>query len=309
MCLELMDAPLDPNSAAPAASDPWTVEFCRSLAAEQGRVRDFITERRQRWRQVELELVRQIEHLAGRIESLRQPGTASAGQQGGQPGEAAAPGGQPDPEGMFRRYEMALCDLRELKARNAELQKNLAAVEVERSQASRPATRGVVDWETEKRRILAALESSEELHGPEAGPNRVRIQEIVAETDRRLAEKDRQIEELEKPAEDPDGGAAVAAREEVLDRDATVRQEREDLRRLQEEWREKLRQAEVDLSVQRAKLARQEAEIDEKLRRLESSGGRDGDSPGAPQTPEKPPRGRWLSLLGLSADDPPPNKR
>jgi hypothetical protein len=305
-----MDAPLDSTSAAPSADDAWSEEFCRSLSLEHGRVRDFLAARRQRLRQTEVELVRQIERLAGQLQAFGQLGLELASQRADQPVEAAGPGGQPDPEGLFRRYEMALCDLRELKARHADLQKHLAEVEKDRAQVPAPAPGGVLDWETEKRRILAALEASEELHEPEAGAERLQIQEIVAQTQRLLAEKDRHIEELRKAAENPAGGvAASAAREEILDQDAVVREERENLRRLQDEWREKLRQAEVDLSVQRAKLARQEAEINEKLRRLQPSGGPGENSPEAPRTPEKPPRGRWLNLLGLAGDDPTPSKR
>jgi hypothetical protein len=306
-----MDAPLDLTSAAAAADDAWSEEFCRSLSLEHGRIRDFLAARRQRLRQTEVELVRQIERLAGQLQAFGQRGLELASQRADQPVEAAGyppgAGDQPDPEGLFRRYEMALCDLRELKARHADLQKHLAEVEKDRSQV--PAPGGVLDWETEKRRILAALEASEELHEPEAGPERLQIQEIVAQTQRLLAEKDRQIEELRKAAENSASGvAASAAREKILDQDVVVREERESLRRLQDEWRDKLRQAEVDLSVQRAKLARQEAQINEKLRRLQPSGGPDAQAE-APRTPEKPLRGRWLSLLGLAGDDPPPSKR
>jgi hypothetical protein len=309
-----MDAPLDSTPAAAAADNAWAEEFCRSLSLEHGRVRDFLAARRQRLRQTEVELIRQIERLAGQLQAFGQRGLELANQRADQPIEAAGhpPGaaGQPDPEGLFRRYEMALCDLRELKARHADLQKHLAEVEKDRAQVPASASGGVLDWETEKRRILAALEASEELHEPGAGAERLQIQEIVAQTQRLLAEKDRQIEELRKAAENSTSGvAASAAREEILDQDVVVREERENLRRLQDEWRDKLRQAEVDLSVQRAKLARQEAEINEKLRRLQPSGEPDAQSPGTPRTPEKPPRGRWLSLLGLAGDDPPPGKR
>ena len=152
-----------------------------------------------------------------------------------------------------------------------------------------PAAAGVLDWEAEKRRILAALEASEGSQGHEAGPERLQIQQIVAQTERLLAEKDRQIEELRQSASAAAAGAAAvgataAAREEILDQDALIRQERDNLQRLQDEWREKLRQAEVDLSVQRAKVARQQADVNEKLRQVEPGG------PGASsaKTPEKP---------------------
>jgi hypothetical protein len=307
-----MDAPLEPTPATPAAGEAWADEFRRSLATEQERVRDFFAARRQRWRQTELELVRRVEQLAAQLQEIGQRGLAPANQAGGQPagsGDAADADGQSDPEGLLRRYEMALCDLRELKARHADLQKQLAEVEKDRAQPGRPAG-GVLDWESEKRRILAALEASEGSQGAEAGPERLQIEEIVTQTQRLLAEKDRQIAELRKSAGESQAGTEEAtARQSILDQDSVVCQEREELRQLQEEWRGKLRQAEVDLSVQRAKLARQEAEINEKLRRLGAAGEADAPSSPASQTAEKRPHGRWLSRLGLAGNDPPASER
>ena len=63
------------------------------------------------------------------------------------------------------------------------------------------------------------------------------------------------------------GAAAVA---QLLDTDELVRQERESLKQLQDGLREQLRKAEVDISLERAKLARERAELDEKLRGWES---------------------------------------
>ena len=93
------------------------------------------------------------------------------------------------------------------------------------------------------------------------------------------------------------GASAVAA---VLDSDELVRQERESLKRLQDNLREQSKQAEVDISLERAKLARERAELEEKLRGLEaekanlpSAGGSDGSDKGKKQ-------GRkWLARLGL----------
>jgi hypothetical protein len=225
----------------------------------------------------------------------------------GRPAKAAGPAsgcpGEPDPEGLFRRYEMAMCDLRELKARNADLQKHLAELEQGQSQSRRAVPGGIVDWETEKRRILVALESCEELNGNQIALDRPRIEEIMATTDRLLAEKDRQIEELRRLEAGRGEHSAAAAKDEILDRDALISQERETLHRLQDEWHEKLRQAEVELSIQRAKLARQQAGFDERVRTMEPSGGSGALS--ADGSPAKPARGKWLSLLGLSGEDPP----
>ena len=68
--------------------------------------------------------------------------------------------------------------------------------------------------------------------------------------------------------------------------------------RLEGQWREKLRQAEIDISVERAKLARERSDLDAKLRSFEDAG---GDAPNGTPTPKQ--SGRWLSRLGLKDDD------
>ena len=86
----------------------------------------------------------------------------------------------------------------------------------------------------------------------------------------------------------------------------TFREERERMKKLEEEWQAKLRQAEIDISLERAKLARERAEMEEKAH----SFGIDGESSGEEGSKrggetEKKPKGRgWRARLGLSdADD------
>ena len=200
-----------------------------------------------------------------------------------------------------RRYELALEDLRELKSRNEALQKELAAA---RSAAGsfRPGGGGL-DWEAEKRRILAALESESGNDNQERAEERIKIAAVVEKTDQALAQKEREIEELKQLLENQTanlGTVAVgaAALGEILDRDAIIREERDNLRRLQAEWEEKLRQAEIELSVERATLARQRVELEEKLREIENSAerARQAETTGSQ---EKPARGRWRARLGL----------
>jgi hypothetical protein len=91
----------------------------------------------------------------------------------------------------------------------------------------------------------------------------------------------------------------AAALGEVLDSDSIVHEERQKLKELQDQWREKLRQAEIDISIERAKLARDKAQIEEKLLTL----GKRADPPetetGQSAAAAKPARGRWLERLGL----------
>lgn len=95
-------------------------------------------------------------------------------------------------------------------------------------------------------------------------------------------------------------GAAAAA--QLVDTDELIRQERESLRQLQESLREQPRQAEVDISLERAKLARERAEVDEKLRQLESE--RPNLATGilaeaAGDKGRKQAGRKWLTRLGL----------
>ena len=88
-----------------------------------------------------------------------------------------------------------------------------------------------------------------------------------------------------------------------MDGDSAVQQERERLKELQEQWQEKLRQAEIDLSLQRAKLARDRAELDERIRLAESAlaGGPVASGPADRQ--KRSAHGRWLARLGLTDAD------
>jgi len=207
---------------------------------------------------------------------------------------------------LRRRYEMAVDDVREMKARNAELEKQLAQAKSAGNQAG--AVLGAsLNWEAEKRRILAALESDFEEDDEHDEAERLKIEEVIRKTDMVVAAKDREIADLNQLLADQSvnlEGVAVgaAAVGELLDQDAIIREERENLRQLQAEWEEKLRQAEIELSVERAKLARQRAEIEEKLRTVEELRGQPEAAPESSEPSTKsddPPRRRWLTRLGL----------
>jgi len=207
-----------------------------------------------------------------------------------------------------RRYEMALDDLRELKERNAELLRQLAKRPPANPTASadgREIPAGL-DWESEKRRILAALEADRVADNPAVRlptAERLRIEEVMRTTERALAEKDREIAELRRQLEaaTPDPDAAPSAE---IDRavEAAVVEERERLRLLQEQWHEKLRTAEIEISTERAKLARERIELEEQRRLLETGGPRPEAKPEA--APAESHSGtRWLTRLGLTEAD------
>ena len=136
--------------------------------------------------------------------------------------------------------------------------------------------------------------------------DRLSIESTIRITDEVVGRKDREIAELRALLNDPNAQIGVTSEDsaicELLDRDGVIQAEREKLSRLQDEWREKLRQAEVDLSVERAKLARGRAELDERIRTFEADRAafvaESGDEL-SDRTAKKQPSGRWLSRLGL----------
>jgi len=210
-------------------------------------------------------------------------------------------GGSADDDAR-RRYEMVLEDLRALKAQNAELQSQLAQAR----SATLPARAagGALNWEAQKQRLLAALEADFDENNKETKAERLKIEEVVRETDRMLAEKDQECRELKQLLQQQSaslGSVAVgaAALGEAIDSDAVVQEERQKLKDLQDQWREKLRQAEIDVSIERAKLAREKAQIEEKLVAIGKRAGPPEGETGQSPAPPKPARGRWLERLGL----------
>jgi hypothetical protein len=170
-----------------------------------------------------------------------------------------------------------------------------------------------MDWEAQKRRMLAALEANEndDEGDEEVQTERLKIREVITKTDAVLAAKDQEIADLKQLLDSQSGnigemavGAqAIAA---MLNQDEVVTAERERLLQLQKEWEEKLRQAEIEMSVQRAKIARERAEIEERQRQFQqqqAEHGGDDASHADGGKGKKPPRGRWLTRLGLKEQD------
>ena len=209
-------------------------------------------------------------------------------------------------------------ELRRLEQRNAELEQQLAASRATAGKLSGQTGRpGRLDWEAEKRRILAALEADTDGDDQAQRDERLRMQDVVRATDEAMAAKDRGIREMNERLEERSrnaaaGPAAAVPVEQAMANDAALRDEREKLQLLQTQWQEKIRQAEVALALERAAIARQRAELE-------------GQSPteaGVAPDPSTPPpptesdseakqsnRGRWLARLGLTDADREPSRR
>ena len=221
--------------------------------------------------------------------------------------------GKADPhkvDDLERRLQMAVEEMRELKRANTELENKLTKSRNSGAPAGPVHSTGL-DWEAQKQRLLASLEADDP-QDEEQVEERNTIEGTIRITDQIVGQKDEEISELKRQlAELPGTMSTKAATDgaiaEVLDRDEIIREERERLQQLQLEWREKIGKAETDLSVERAKIARERAEIADKMQAFapgqepRTQGGNTSDA-------SKPARGRWLSMLGLKEVDETPEK-
>jgi len=287
------------------------IEQQQSFADQLKRQQDEFDRRQQDFLQqqsaaaAEIDLTREKEVLTARLAELA--GQLAQTRQELADARAGSGKDKEDDDDLRRRYEMSIDDLRELRARNEELQEQLASARRGGGGNASQISSGVLNWEAEKKRILAALEADFEEDNEEDRQEKLKIQEVIRRTDRVAAEKNREIGELRALLESQAsniGTMAVgaAALGQILDTDAVIQEERKNLARLQEEWRDKLRQAEIEISLERAKNARERSQLDEKLRALEQQ----GVNPtivGKEKEPAKPTRGRWLARLGLTGSE------
>ncbi len=275
------------------SSDAWAEQIVASLHAERDGVREFLATQHARLERAETTL----EDAIARLEAAVSDGTADSGDDAG---------GSAREDEYRRRYEMALDDLRELKAANSLLQEQLSKARATASTLAKQyqSQQTSVDWETEKLRILAALESDLDENNSEQRAERVKIEDVLQSTERAIAEKDAEIQELKQRLEQAGNSSLdqmAAAVEQMLQNDVVIQQEREKLRQMEEELQSRLCRAEIEISLERAKLARERSEMEERLRLA----GFDAAKPAGEQNAaaEKPTRGRWLSRLGLTEAD------
>ncbi|MFY7873821.1 MAG: hypothetical protein ACOVQM_00155 [Pirellula sp.] len=155
-------------------------------------------------------------------------------------------------------------------------------------------------WEQRKEALMRQLDAEIQSDEP-CDPEKVlEIQSIIQKTDAEIQRRDQEIQDLryllEQQAIAQNGMAiGVAAVAEMIESDAMIIAERLRLQEMQQDWEKKQRQAEIEMSLERAKLARERLELQEKSRTFEA------DHP--PETAEEKSatkeRGRWLARLGL----------
>jgi chromosome segregation ATPase len=272
----------------------------QKLKVENGKLREELATRPEADDEVSPELVAlrtERDKLAARVSQLEAAASTAAG-----------PRSQQESDDLQRRFEMAVDDVRELKQENAKLRDQLAGAKSTTSTAVSP--NGSLDWAAQKARLLASLAEEEEdgPADPKRRQQRLSIEETIEATERVVAEKDREIAEL-RAGHDASGVKAASDAEtkrqveELLDADQVVTQERKRLAELQTQWEAKLRAAELEFSVERAKLAREQAALKEKLFELQKF-----DVPATGEGADAKPRRRWRSALGLGDDGDEPAK-
>lgn len=195
----------------------------------------------------------------------------------------------------------------ELESQNASLAALVATSQVhdQISGTANSESLESLSWEQRKAAILYQLNREDHDEPIDAG-ERESLREAVARTDREIHRRDNEIAELRQLLESQSttlgGSVAVgaAAIAEMIDADELVREEREKLKTIRSEWQEKLRKAEIDLSLERAKLARERRELEQKHAELEDQLALAANHSAGANAPEQPRRRRWMTQLGLS---------
>jgi chromosome segregation ATPase len=214
-------------------------------------------------------------------------------------------------EELRDRLDRATCEIVDLRTQNEDLAEQVARLQAGGGASGPIANLGQegMSWEERKRLLLQQLDAEQEDGTPQAQAKRLEINDILRTTEAELARRDREIAELRSLVQqqsDARQGMAVgaAAVAQLIESDELVQQEREKLRAIQKTWDEKLRQAEIDLSMERAKLARERLQLEEQKHKLEEAlqsahAAAEADGLGKPADV----KGRkWLSRLGLKEE-------
>lgn len=312
--------------ATPRPAREWAAQITQALEVQRGRARDFLETECNRIRKLELTLSDLLREISS--ETAIESGTSLPTAMSNETELAALRAALAETEhelelrtqqlhGMQsiseaeeiaepRTDEVTAAELRRLRDENHDLANRLAATEHElRSARGTVGTPGMQSaaasaWEAKKKQVIERLEA--DAMDAELASTCITLEDLVRTTDRVIAEKDFEIRNLRQLIEDQSrridgmvtGAAAVAT---ILDQDDIIRQERENIKRMEIEWREKLRRAEIDLSLERAKMAREQAVLAERALQLEQDQSKKASSdPATPCT-----KGRWMSRLGLNA--------
>jgi hypothetical protein len=209
----------------------------------------------------------------------------------------------------------------DLEQQNSDLASQLATRCVESSISNvHSHSNETLTWEERKQLMLREMEAESfdaeafmedlnvQVDDPTLDPVRF-VEQLQVELDRRdeeLKERSQQIRELQylldQQSETRDGGIAIgaAAITQMFDTDELVREERERLQQMQEEWEDKFRQAEIEASLERAKLSRERQEVAKAMIELEEQLAHAKREARHGNPNEEGPSRRWLAKLGLA---------
>ncbi len=202
-------------------------------------------------------------------------------------------------------------ELSDLRDQNSVLAAKIAQLTADTLRSSKgvgSANPEILTWEDRKKLMLQQLETDGQ-EGADSAPainnqDRLNIEEIIATTQSEIERRDREIEELREIVQmqsEARQGVAIGAAgvAQMLDDNDLINQERKKLQEIQQEWEAKLRQAEIDLSMERAKLARERSELELQLTHLQREVAQ-GQSIG--QTPGDKQQRRWMNFLGIKEE-------
>ena len=207
---------------------------------------------------------------------------------------------------LRQQLDSAMAETEDLRQQNSDLAARLAQQLTSAATSDKSTGRGngeQLSWEQRKLLILKQLED-DTISGNEFIPHeeKLSIQEVLDSTHAEITRRDEEIEELReivRMQSDARDGLAIGAAgvAQMLDGDELIQQERQKLREIQEEWESKLRQAEIDLSMERAKIARERIALDKQKEELCQST-KEVVMPACTGKGKGKER-RWLSILGL----------
>lgn len=189
------------------------------------------------------------------------------------------------------RAEIAEAELANSREEIQKLQEKLIA--------SAPPIASGFNWEAKKRQMMRDLDGeggddSSEASGPTS-------EDFLAAAQSELARREAEIASLKQKLEEKASESSVYHKNLMaVEQDDAVRLAREEVEKLKGELQNTLRQSEVELSVQRAKMARERSELDEL--RMEIDRRAKDLTPQKIGEPQKPQKRNWFSRMGLDRD-------
>jgi outer membrane murein-binding lipoprotein Lpp len=202
----------------------------------------------------------------------------------------------------------------ELEKQNDELTARVTSASMQAAVASTEATHETLSWAERKQLMLDQMEAetfdAEEFVTSldnESSVDADHVEnpaEFVNRLSNELARREEEVHELQhllkQQSETREEGVSIGAAgiAEMLDSDELVREERARLQELQDQWEEKFRQAEIEASLERAKLSRERRELAAKQSKLEAE--LESARLQSQRENEKGAPRKWLSQLGLA---------